>query len=619
MNATGKDDAGKKEADLDPDIAEYLDEIEPEQIHPNEIAWMARFVAPYLRPYRALLGVLIVLLIIDTLINFSFPLVYQYLVDNGLVVRNWDVVLKVLTFLGCAAVAEATCGLSIDYVFSRVASDIMRDLRLKMFNHLQTLPMSYYNEARTGEILSRFSGDLVAVEHVLVALVPWLILPLLEVFYSATLMFVFNVWLGLLGMLLLPLVILVPRLFANRAFALSYAKRAQEGGLLSAVQENIGAQTIVKAFGQQQRASRTFAGLNSAWLGTAFRFNFFSTLVERTAHTGIYLMHIAVFALGAYWAYVGEITLGTLIGFEEVFLLMGYAVTHVTQFAPTMAQAAGSTHRLHEFLNEPPEAPDREGAVDLPRLKEIVAFEHVGFQYPGGIFRIDDINLKCAMNSLVSVVGPSGSGKSTILNLLLRFFEPESGVIAIDGRDIQAGTRQSLRAQIGIVFQDNFLFNTSILENIKVGAPEATFEEARAAARAAEIDDFIMGLPQGYETPAGERGAQLSGGQRQRLAIARALVRNPAILLLDEATSALDHDTETAFNVTLRKLATERLVISVTHRLASAELSDQVVVFERGRIREIGAHEDLLQRDGFYASFWRKQTSKPNKRPARGK
>ena len=598
----------------DPEIEEYLDAIEPEEIAPGEVRKMARFAVPLLQPYRRPLSLLGLCLLVDTVFNFSFPLVSQYLIDKGLIVKNWDVVANVLIFLVFAAVAASLLGLACDYLYTRTASNVVRDLRQKLYEHLQRLPLPYFNETRGGEVLSRFSGDLVAVEGLLVNFVPWLVLPLLEVVYYTLLMFFFNIWLGLLGLLLFPLVLLLPRRFAKRSFALSYVKRGQEGVLLSSVQENIGAQSVVKAFGLQRRSALGFGQLNGAWLDTAFRFNFSNALVERSAHTSIYLLHVCVFALGAFWAYNGTITIGTLVAFEEVFLEMGYAITYVAQFAPTAAQAAGSMQRLDELLHEAPELPDAPGAGELPRLAQAIRFKEVAFHYPGGKFRMAGINLEMKLNSFVAVVGPSGSGKSTLLNLLLRFNEPDSGLILVDGRDIHGVTRQSLRAQTGIVFQDNFMFNGSILDNIRIGAPDATLDEVRAAAQDAEIDEFIMTLPEGYDTSTGERGAKLSGGQRQRLALARALVRKPTILLLDEATSALDHATEAAVNATLRKLAQNRLVISVTHRLGSAELADQVVVFEKGKVAETGTHAQLLKSKGFYAAFWKKQEKKRNAR-----
>jgi ATP-binding cassette, subfamily B, bacterial len=331
--------------------------------------------------------------------------------------------------------------------------------------------------------------------------------------------------------------------------------------------------------------------------------------VERTAQTGLYVIHIAVFALGAYWAYTERITVGTIIAFEGVFLSMGYALTNVTQYIPTLAQAAGSIHHLNDLLAIKPTMVDRDDATELKPFEREVIFDNVAFSYPGSSFRTEGLNVTVPKGSFLGIVGPSGSGKSTFLNLLMRFYDPNEGKVTVDGVDIRTVTQESLRRQMAVVFQESFLFNTSIAENIRMAHPQATIEEIHEAARQAEVHDFIMSLPAGYDTWVGERGGQLSGGQRQRVAIARALVRNPALLVLDEATSALDAGTEAKLNDTLRKIAETRTVVSVTHRLGSVVTADRIIVLEHGHIVEAGTHGELLKADGLYATMWARQQS----------
>jgi len=289
---------------------------------------------------------------------------------------------------------------------------------------------------------------------------------------------------------------------------------------------------------------------------------------------------------------------------------MGYAMTYVTQYVPMLAQAAGSIHHINDLLAEKPQVEDAPGATALERLISEVVFENVSFHYAEDSFCMKDVAVRIPKGSFLAFVGASGSGKSTMLNLLLRLYDPTNGAIKIDGRDIRTVTQESLRAQIGMVFQDNHLFNTTILENLRLASPGATLEQVEAAAKDAEIHDFIAALPAGYNTVVGERGSQLSGGQRQRLAIARALVRDPAILMLDEATSALDYTTEAALNDTLLKVAQNRTVIMVTHRLSSVVSATHIIVLDRGRVVEQGTHVELLAQKGAYTALWRNQTER---------
>jgi ATP-binding cassette subfamily B protein len=596
-----------EEPELDHCTAE---EEETEDVHVRDLCRMSRFLGPFARPHVRGLLLLGLVLLVETAINFSFPLATQYLVDEGLIQHDFGPVVFVLVFLGVAAVSVAILGLASDYLNARIFSTMVADIRQRLFGHLQGLSMPFFTRTQAGGVLSRFSGDVVNVEHTLLTAVPWCLVPLLEVIYSVVLMFLFNFWLGLLGSIVFPLILLGPRFFAARAFALSYTKRQSEGSLLSAVQENVSAQPVVKAFGLQPLAQTRFRSLNSSWLSIAFRSHFLGALVERSSNTGVYLVHLLIFGLGAWWAFTGEITVGTLVAFEATFLSMGYALTYVTQYAPTLAEAAGSIHHLDDLLAQKPQVVDATNAAALPRFRNEIVFENVGFSYGEGSFAIQGVDVRIAKGSVVAFVGASGSGKSTLLSLLLRFHDPSRGAVLVDGHDLRTVTQESLRSQIGMVFQDSFLFNASILDNIRMGCPEATLEQVKAAAKAAEMHHFISKLPQGYDTIVGERGSQLSGGQRQRLAIARALVRDPAILVLDEATSALDYATEAALNKTLRKIARQRTVVNVTHRLSSVVGADEIVVLEQGRVLERGTHQQLLQEEGTYAALWSEQRTR---------
>jgi ATP-binding cassette subfamily B protein len=598
--------------------ADDLADDESEAIHPRDLWAITRFLGPRARPYRGPLLALGLILLVETIINTCFPLVNQYLIDEGLIQRNLNVVIGVLVFLAVAVVAITGLGVAMDYLNARVFSAMVMDIRQQLFTHVQGLSMPFFTRTHAGEVLSRFSGDVVALEGTLTTMIPWCLVPLVEVIYSVGVMFYLNFWLGLLGSLVFPLTFLGPRFFAVRAFALSYDKRRREADVLNAVQENVTAQGVVKAFGLEKPARLRFGMLNLLWLALAFRVHFLGALVERSSNTGVYFVHFLCFGLGAYWTYADEISVGTLVAFETTFLSMGYAMTYVTQYVPMLAQAAGSIHHVNDLLAEKPRVQDVADAIALPRLESEIVFDRISFHYTSESFSLKDVDVRIAKGSFIAFVGASGSGKSTMLNLLLRLYDPSAGAILVDGKDVRTVTQESLRNQIGMVFQENYLFNTTILENIQMGYPAASREQVEAAARAAEIHDFIMTLPRGYLSVVGERGSQLSGGQRQRLAIARALVRDPAILVLDEATSALDYATEAALNDTLLKLAQNRTVIMVTHRLSSVISAAHIVVLDYGGVIERGTHEELLRQNGAYAALWRNQLKREAGEPVAG-
>ena len=566
-----------------------------------------QLIRPLLQTHRWPMFWLGAAVIVDTAFNASFPIIERLVVDEGLVPHNWSVVAKVIVYIVFAAVAVTVIGFVMDLLNARISSSVVADLRNTLLKHLGRLPTSYFHKTEGGEILSRFSTDVMAVEEGLTAIIPWIVLPGLEVIYTTILMFAFNVRLALVGILVFPVNLLASRYFSTRSFALGFEKRRREARLMSSLAETIAAQPVIRAFGMLNKFQHRYMLLGQQWRSTAYAFDLQSALVERASYAGVYLVHALVFGIGAYWTFEGVISLGTLVAFEAMFLTMGDAISHVTEATPMLAEALGGMKQLRSFMTERTAQLDLPGAIDLATPKHSIMFQNVTFKYPESKFQLGPIDLDVRVGKRLAIVGRSGSGKSTLTQLLLRSETPSTGTISIDGHDIRAVTLSSLRQLIAPVFQETFLFHDTLRANIALGREEIRSTEITRAARAAEIDDYILSLPQKYETIVGERGARLSGGQRQRIAIARALLSNPAILVLDEASSALDPQTETKIRATIRRVAGKRTLISITHRLESIKDYDHIVVMDRGRIKEQGNHRSLLAQRGLYFEFWNKQ------------
>ena len=567
-----------------------------------------RTLLAYARHDRGSIGTIVAALLFESAFGALIPVAFGRLIDDAIPRRDMRSLIVILVIVGVGAAIVSVVGVVRDFLYARVQSDILRNMRVAMFERLQRLSLDYFGRTHSGDILSRFSGDLSTVDSALMGAPPWLFLPAFDVLIATVVLFWLHWPLAVLSMLIWPACLLGPRFFGGRATVASDDRKHDEGTTLAAVHENIAAQVTLRIFLLTRDSIRRFAASADRLAASSRRLGFAGAMVERSAGVGINVLRVIVLGVGAAMAFRGDITVGTLASFQAVFLVLSSALSWISQYVPTMLQAAGSMRRVEELLNEEAERSDDDDArAAHGSLQRAIEFRDVTFNYPNGRSGIEALSLRIDRGSSVAIVGPSGSGKSTMLGLLLRLHEPTVGAMRLDDRDLGAGSVNSLRRQIGVVSQDSFLFSASLAENIRLGRPDATDEDVVAAARAAAIHDFIAGLPAAYETRVGEGGMRLSGGQRQRIAIARAFVRNPQILLLDEATSALDAATESAVNGTLREMAVGRTVISVTHRLSSVADADRVFVLNAGRLVEQGTHEELLALAGTYHTLWHKQ------------
>ena len=536
------------------------------------------------------------------------PFSLKFIVDDGLLGQNHRLLTIIIAGLTTGAVAVALVGLGRDYLFSRITASVLTEIRDRMFRHLQRLSMDFYARAHSGDILSRFSGDLASVEIALVNALPWGVLPLLHVIANTALLFVLDFRLAMMAMLVWPMCLVGPRVFTPRAVSASYRRKQDEGSIITDVQEQIASQPIVKALDLHALSLTKFSARNVRLSRSVLRAALLSAWIERSAWIGIMLVQVAILGIGAWMASHGLLSVGSLAAFLALYLDLALSLSYTAQYVPTLVQAAAGMQRIEGLLAEEVQVADAPDATPIAPLSREIGLRDVAFGYTADDVNLHGVSLSIAAGQSVAFVGASGSGKSTVLNLLMRFYDPRSGNICIDDRDLRTTTQSSLRQQMSVVFQESFLFNATVGENIRMGKLDATQPEIERAARDAEIYNYIMSLPQRYETVIGERGVGLSVGQRQRLAIARAIVRDPQILVLDEATSALDPGTESAINETLQRVARGRTMISVTHRLGSAAGADRIFVLNSGKLVESGRHADLIALGGHYAGLWAKQS-----------
>jgi ABC-type multidrug transport system fused ATPase/permease subunit len=493
-----------------------------------------------------------------------------------------------------------------------VSQSILLALQEQVFARLMLLPHSFHARSKVGDLMSRLSADVDRVREGMEVVTRTGIYVLLKGVTALAVMYVVSPVLATLALLSVPLFWVGYFVLSGRLQRASYEVQTRGGEIGTATQEALSAHGVIKAFGLEKRTTDEYRGRLQALFGSVRRLVLLGTSFDASTTMAVTLGQLLVLGVGSWRVTHSDDPSAALADLLSVFLLLPSLFEPSTALAGvgrTIKEAAGSMERVAEVLEEPMAVADAPDATALPPLADEIRLEHVDFSYDGTRPTLRDLNLRIRAGADVAIVGPSGSGKSTVINLLMRFWDPAQGRILFDGRDIREATLASLRGQLGLVFQDTFVFDTSVRENIAIGRATATDAEVEAAARAAELDEYVSTLPAGFDTVLGERGVRMSGGQRQRLAIARALIRNPQILILDEATSALDPETEAEIQETLAEAGRHRTTISITHRLTSAARADHVFVLDRGRLVEEGTHEELMRTGGVYRELYDEQTS----------
>ena len=516
-----------------------------------------------------------------------------------------------LSFIGISVLgAAADYGSTV--LLSLSASNIIAEVRDRLFRHLARLPLSFHSQHKAGDLITRVTYDTDRLREVLVtAILPFLTTSL-SLVAMVGVMFWMNWKLALVSVFAFPVFLATVKRLTSRLKEGGRQQRQREGAIAATTAEVLGAIPVIQAFSLQKAFAEVFSAANRRSAIQGARVQRLSAGLERSVEVFATCGTAVALWLGAQMVIAKTITPGDLIVFITYLRTAFRPMRQLAKYAGQIVRAVASGDRIVDLLNAPPDIQDAPGAIDAGRLQGAIRLENVWFRYQREKPVLRGINLTIEPGERVAIVGPSGSGKSTLASLLLRLYDPRKGRILFDGRDIREYTVESLRKQLGAALQDSVLFAVSVRENIRFGWQDASEEEVIRAARLANAHEFIEELPEGYETVLGERGATLSGGQRRRVALARAAVRDTPILILDEPTTGLDGRNQSAVNAALHRLSAGRTTILITHHLAALSQVDRVVYLQEGQIVEEGTHEELMGRNGQYAAAYRLQVAENN-------
>nr|MBN2276418.1 ABC transporter ATP-binding protein [candidate division Zixibacteria bacterium] len=569
----------------------------------------------YLRPYWHLeLLTFLVMAVLATL-ALALPVAVKYLIDDlipGLIAGadNGIRIKPVVYFglvLGGIYFAQIIFSWARDYLAGYIGANIIADLRSQLFGHLERLSLKFHQSHQVGEIMSRTISDVNRIQSLLTST---LLIFLTNIFMLTAIMVYLlstNWILTLVAIIPLPLTILLANKFGIRLHRISKKLQETIASFSARLQESLVSIKTIKAFGQesaeQKKMDKILSGLTALYVKNSVTISLSANLVNFVNMIG----PIVVLSWGTYLIAGGTMKLGTLMAF---YMLLSYLYTPVQSLASLhieIKSAMASVDRLFEYLDIPPAVIEHNNPIILQKSRGAIGIDSIRFHYQDNGFGLEHFSLKIAAREKIAVVGPSGSGKTTLVNLIARFYDPDAGTISLDGIDMRRISLESLRRNITLVDQEPLLFKTTIFNNIAYSNPDRNPDEVKKAAIVANIHDFIMSLPDGYETEVGERGVTISGGEKQRICLARAILPDPAILILDEATSALDSRSEELIQEALQNILKDKTAIIIAHRLSTIQHADRIIVIDRGRIIDQGSHEELLEKSPLYRELAKRQ------------
>lgn len=568
----------------------------------------------FVKPYRKLITVTIVIGIIKFGIPLIMPWLLKYIIDD--VIQGGGTLQEKTSQLFIAigiaffifAVLRPPIEYFRQYFAQRIGSMVLYDLRKHTFAHLQKLSLRYYSNTKTGEIISRVIHDVEQTKDFVITGLMNVWLDTATILIAVTVMFSMNVKLTLVALLILPIYMVAVKYFFSRLRKLTKTRSQALATMQGYLHERVQGMQVTRSFALEEYEREKFEQKNTSFLNKALAHTNWTARTFATVNTLTDLGPLIVIAFSAYEVIHGSLTLGTMVAFVGYMDSLYNPLRRLVNSSTTLTQSFASMDRVFELLDEEYDIVNYPNAVKRDEIQGEIVFQNVSFAYNSGNPDVlKQISFSIKKGEKIALVGSSGGGKSSLANLIPRFYDVSRGAIYMDGLDIRDYDVQNLRNHIGIVLQDNILFSDTIKENILYGKPEATKGEVIAAAKAAQIHEYIMSLPDGYDTVVGERGVKLSGGQRQRIAIARVFLKNPSLLILDEATSALDLENEHYIQEALQTLAAERTTIIIAHRLSTITHVDKIIYLENGEIKEMGSHEELMSKRNYYYNLYKIQ------------